>query len=663
MPNEVYAEVIADLRARTSWENRQMVWSKMRNFGLRRVAKPWPAAADMHVPIGDTVINKLKAYFLQWIFGPELLASFYSLKDQGDSYTDSVAQWFNYQVREKSNFSRETIYAVDSDLESGLGVLKVYWDVDKDRIGFQSCPPFYVVVPPTSEETQEADRITHIMAYSVEQYKRAAKKRGLNDDDDLIDRIKGRGTHPNPAYQQLIYDQEGLSWSQLGDVIIVWETYIKETDGAIKVSTYSPVDPDEKLRSDFALPYRHGLYPFVRLPYELKGGGWYSSRGIMELVQMYELSATKFWNEKLDFMSIANRPVLSSQGGSVNAQNIRWAPGEVYDALLQVVQQPAPPVSFDQEMQNTRSLAQERVGIPDFGVGQENAFQQPRTATETNAIATVMQQSNDLRARIIKAAMTEVYEQAWALLLQYKKEDLDYFWRGERIRLPDAALDDAYVLTPNGSVDGYSRERDIQKLMQLRQLAQGAPWIQVNEIDCKIIELMDAQWINQIYVPPQGAQASQQEKQATENVLLMSGFPAGVEPNDEHVTHLRVMDGFINWQMQRGGIPPDILAMLLQHGLAHVQAARGNPQYMKQNGTLVAQFASKLQATERQLQQQQAQAQAAQVAGAQGLPTSAPMVPAGNGAQAPANVPGLPQVPAPGAPVGPIGPGGPPARP
>jgi hypothetical protein len=60
-------------------------------------------------------------------------------------------------------------------------------------------------------------------------------------------------------------------------------------------------------------------------------------------------------------MSIANRPVLSSQGGSINAQNTRWEPGAVYDSVLQLVQQPAPPVDFDEEIQNNKSLAEQRV--------------------------------------------------------------------------------------------------------------------------------------------------------------------------------------------------------------------------------------------------------------------------------------------------------------
>jgi hypothetical protein len=667
MANDVYAEVIQDLRVRLDWENRQMIWTKMRNFGLRRISKPWPMASDLHVPIGDTIINKLKAYFLQWVFGPELLASFYSLSDQGDSYTDSVAQWFNYQVREKSNFPTQCVYAIDSDLQNGMGILKIYWDVDKRSIGFCSVLPFYCVVPPTTEATQDADRFTHIMCYSVEQYKRAAKARGLNDDPDLLDRIQGRGVKPNPAYAELHYSQEGLVWSRLKDVIIVWETYVKDSDGAIKVYTYSPVDPDEELRSPFKLPYQHKLYPFVRIPYELTEGDWYMSRGVMEQVQMFEQSATKMWNEKLDFMSIANRPVLSTQGGSINAQNIRWAPGEVYDALLQVVQQPPPPVSFDEEMQNTRSMAEQRVGMPDFGVGRDNQMMLPRTATETNAIATVMQQSNDLRARIIKGSMTEVYEQAWKLLLQYKSEDLDYFWRGQRITLPDAALDDCYVLTPNGSVDGYSRERDIQKLLQLRGLAQGSPWLKVNEIDCKIIELMDSQWINQLYTPPPMAAADQMERAATENVLLSSGYPAPVRPDDEHVTHLQVHDAYIRDQMQRpGGIAPDRLPMFLQHGMAHIQAARSNAEYMKQYGVQIAQFASKINATQRAIAQPPPGVPPGPAATPASGPTrgaAAAMAPGGNGGVPPANVPGAPQIPAPAAPVGPIGPGGPPPPP
>src|SRR5215471_646265 len=146
--HELYGDINNDLRDRLKWEHRQIIWQKMRNLGMGRVNRPWPGAANMHVPIADTIINKLKAYYIVWIFGPELLASFYSLNDQGDSYTDSVAQWFDYKVRETSNFSDQVICAVDSCLQNGCGIIKTYWDSNLERISYCSIHPYFVIVPP-----------------------------------------------------------------------------------------------------------------------------------------------------------------------------------------------------------------------------------------------------------------------------------------------------------------------------------------------------------------------------------------------------------------------------------------------------------------------------------------------------------------------------------
>jgi hypothetical protein len=653
--NELYKSICGDLDDRQNFEKRQILWQKMRREGVRRSRKPWPGAADAHVPIGDTIISKLKAYYIQWIFGPELLASFYALEDQGDSYTDSVAQWFDYQVRESSNFPNASICAVDSLLQNGSGYLKPYWDDAKERLAFASIHPYFIIAPPYTQEINEADRLVHVMHMSEDQYRRSAEPRGYNTDDDFIESITGEGK-PDSKYEQTRYSAEGLSHTKIKDLIILWEVYQRQDDDQIEVQTFSPLQPDEPARAPFKLPYQHKQIPIIQLPYELVDPGFYSSRGIMELVQMFEASASKMWNEKLDFMSIANRPVLSSQGGSINAQNIRWEPGAVYDAALQLIQQPTPPVSFDEEITNTRSLAEQRVGIPDFGVGQDNQFDKSRTATETNAITTVMQQSNDLRARVTKNAIATVYEQAWSILRQYKKDSLDYFWRNRRITLDDAAFDNAYVIKPNGSVDGYSREREIQKLMQLRQLAQGAPWIKLPEIDRKIIELMDSSWIMQVFEEPQDIMQGQQELQAVENSIMHDGFLPQVKPSDDHVVHLQILTGFIGWcQQNQRPLEPNVMPTFLQHAQNHVQAAKQDPQYMKAHGPQVQQAAAQVA----QIQKQMAAAQQAQASAAQGLaalrgggPPGMPPAPPGmppNGAPAPAMPPGPP---APGVPAG-----------
>jgi hypothetical protein len=665
---DLYGVINDDLRNRSKLEARQSRWLAMRDFGLKRLSKPWAGAADMHIPIGDTVIGKLKAYYVQWIFGPELLASFYSLSDQGDSYADSVAQWFNYQVRERSNFSIQSMVAIDSILQNGLGFVKTYWDTQFNCLSFQSVAPYYIIVPSwTSIDPRVMDRMVQVIHYSKDQYKRAAKKRGLNTDKAFIDSVTG-STKPDPKYEEMRYNQDGITYSH-GDMILYWEIYERQDDGSILVKSMCPSNPAEPPRDDFKLPYRHKQFPITRIGYEITDEGFYSSRGVMELVQMYEMSATKMWNEKLDYMSIANRPILSTQGGSINAQNIRWEPGGVYDVALQVVQQPPPPVSFDEEMQSTRSLAEQRVGIPDFGVGQDNQVNKPRTATEVNSIATVMQQSNDLRARVLKDGTTNIFEQAWSILLQYEQKSLDYFWRGQRITLPDAALDDCYQLEPNGSVDGYSRERDIQKLMQLRQLANGSPWLKVYEIDRKIVELMDSQWINQVYEPPQQVDADQQMLQATENATMMDGFGPQVKPTDEHVTHLKTIDGYLGWTVQNARpIPPDIMTIFMQHGLQHIEAARADAGYMKLHAQEIAQFAQKIQATQKQLAQQQQMVATQPPVGGPPGGAPPPMAPPPNGAMPPPNgappTGGLPAPPPPPQPgVTPLTPAMPPGGP
>jgi hypothetical protein len=668
--SELFGEINQDLEERNAWEARQRLWLKMRGQGAGRANRPWPGAANVHVPVADTIISKIKPYYVIWVLGPELLASFYSLHSQGDSYTDAAAKWFDYKVRECSNFTEQFICGVDSCLQNGHGVIKPYWDLNAERLAFQSINPYYIIVPPWSPANYQAcDRVVHVMQYSEAEYKRDADSKGFNADQTYIDEIKGTGK-PDDKYEQVRYVAEGLQFSRLKDLIILWEVYLKQTDGTILVKTFSPQQPDEPAREDFKLPYEHKQIPLIYMPYEITDGNYFSSRGVMELTQMFEASACKSWNEKLDFMSIANRPVLSTQGGSINAQNIRWEPGAVYDSVLQLVQQPTPPVSFDEEIANTRSMAEQRVGIPDFGIAQPNQpGQGNKTATETNVITNVMQQSNDLRARILKGAITQVFEQAWELLKQFDRKSLNYFWRRQRLTLDQRAFSNKYVIRPNGSVDGYSREREIQKLMQLRQMSQGAPWIQTSNIDKKIIELMDSDWITEFYTEPPQAQADQAERQAIENTLLVDGFVPQVKPDDDHVIHLQTADGFMESrgpQTSSQPLGPQQIGPFMQHMQQHIAAAHQDAQYWKQHGQEILPFEQKVKQTMAAMQAQAAAAQKAQMTmqnlrggtggplagGPPGMPPGGGVVPGGSGAPpgaaTPPNIPQAPNLPQPG---------------
>jgi hypothetical protein len=252
--------------------------------------------------------------------------------------------------------------------------------------------------------------------------------------------------------------------------------------------------------------------------------------------------------------------------------------------------------------------------------------------------------------------VTTIFEQAGAILKQYNKKSLDYFWRQERLTLEDAAFDSPYVLKPNGSVDGYSREKEIQKLMQLRQMAEGSPWIKVSEIDRKIIELMDSQWIAQVYEEPNAVMQDEANDQALENSVMCDGFLPQVKPSDDHVIHLQIWDGFLSWAPQHErALAPDIMDIFMQHGGMHVQAARQNPQYMKAHGPDIAKFAQKIAATQKGMQQQAAAQQKAGAMMGNLRGTTPPGInggPAGGPTGRPPAAPPPPKPPQPGMPAG-----------
>jgi hypothetical protein len=56
-------------------------------MGCEVTNKPWPKAADLHWPLIDTAIEKLKPLFLQQALGMDVVASFVPMRQQLNAYT------------------------------------------------------------------------------------------------------------------------------------------------------------------------------------------------------------------------------------------------------------------------------------------------------------------------------------------------------------------------------------------------------------------------------------------------------------------------------------------------------------------------------------------------------------------------------------------------
>lgn len=326
------------------------------------------------------------------------------------------------------------------------------------------------------------------------------------------------------------------------------------------------------------VPYRHGQAPYVEVNYELKSRCFFENRGIPEIIGQFEQELCKLENEKLDYMTFCNRPLFTNNGASINVQNLRIAPGQVIGQGLTAVEMPQPPISFDKESMNIRSIAEQRIGMPDFGIGRSNDFSQPRTAREAEMLQQYNNQGVDLRGRVFDEALTDVYSQSYSLLLQYGIDSLDFTYRHEYSQLDPKALSDAYVIQPNGNPDGYDKNKEITKLTNLLSI----PWVQQHsnmEAAAKaVFELADARYVREIFLPGAGAQ-NQYEKQCSEIGDMLNGFQLQINPDDDdgqHIKSLLTYFDFCEGNQIQVPIWPSFL--LYTHFMQHYEAyASKNP--------------------------------------------------------------------------------------
>jgi len=569
--DKLNSEVLRDLADRAVWDTRQRMFYEMRHHGLRRKNKPWPGASDVHFPLVDTTISELKPAYFQQLFATDLIAQFVPTSPQVAEFTTAAAQWFDHRVKQKTNLETEVLSSVDAMLMCGTGILKVLWDYSSKRVKYYTVDPQHFVVPAWTRDIADADRICHISVYSVDAYKR---QKHLKQDKAILDQITGSYNDDagDMNTEAAKYEREGLTFPEQ-DKIIVWEVYHRCPDsGQWIICTYSPTSPDIDLRPPMKIPYNHGKPPFIAFNYEIKDPGFYSSRGVVELQAVFEAELTKLQNEKLDCMTLFNRPLYRAERDMPNSGNLRLTPGSILPYGIQPVVHQPPPISFDSQMNIMREVAQNRVSTPDFGLTQSLQNTERRTATEIQAIGGLYQQSSDLRMRIFRIALGNLYRMSWSILLQYDKTSLDYWYLDTAQQIPQEALHEKYNIQPTGSADGVNKQLLMQKAITRFQMFANDPYIDQGQLRKTILESDDATLVKRLYVDPQLTQSNQAEDQANEITFLRLGFPALVKDSDDHVIHIQTVMGYITNRADAGAPPEPAEGQFLeQHMGEHLE--------------------------------------------------------------------------------------------
>jgi hypothetical protein len=564
------------LQARSQWEQKQRLYYQMRHDGLRRINKPWPTAADAHFPLVDMVIRKSKPFWESQATATERLASFVALQDQQAETTSAAADFYDFELKQHTNFQTELIRAIDVMLLRGRGVLKAVVDpFDDYRICFDAIDTPFIVMADGADDFPDADWWVHVQHFSVARYKR---DRRYTQEEATVNAIRGNKDLDLLALFGAEKEvREGVEYSRNPDQIIVWEHWVR-TMGGYTVHTYSPQAAHEALRKPYACPYKLGgkaSAPFFSFKTEIKDKGWYAPRGLAELNAPFEQYACKLWNEKTDAMTFGNRPVFTSEQTIPNTANIRWNPGEFIPGNIKQVQTSPPAFSFDQEIAFTRSISEQQSMLPDFGIAQPGMPGEPgkpRTATENNRIATLQTVGTESNGRIFRQDLAKLYRHVWGLMLQFKRQELKFYVGGELKTLPEQALHDAYLITPDGAPDQWNKQLRFQRAMVRLQTFANHPNVDQEELVRGVMSEDDPLFAQRAFIPTNVKAGSEAEDEAVEITIMADGFPAQVKPNEDHVTRIHVLMGWLEKQSAMG-VPLNPVAQqrVQQHLAVHWQ--------------------------------------------------------------------------------------------
>lgn len=527
MPNEAHERIRQDLADRKTWEDRQRTWYKMRHGGIPRARKPFPTAADLHWPLIDGNIGKLIPFYFSQVYGSDLLASFVPLtSDVPEDFARQAAWWFDGQLNQESNFFEEILSTIDSHLMTGWTPLKVTMRQKPGKKGrslcFDAVDPIFFVLPAVAMDLDTVDRACHILQLTPAQY---AANSNFNQDKDLVKSLTGKGEETGK--QQEKYQREGLTRGQFDDQIVLWETYERTASG-ITVHTYSPMHPDREVRAPFALPDHYEGLPFDLYQTEFKDKGVYAVRGVPERIAPHEMYLSRLWNEKADAMSFMNRPLFTSNGplpGNLN--NVKISPGEFLPNNVSAVQFGQVPFDFDQEQQNTRMIAEYLLAMPDFGLSAQNDKKDPRSATEINAVSSLMGVSVDLRARIFRRAEGKTYRRSWRLLRAEIETNpfngmQTVLARGRANQVDPQALAAAYSIDPDGSPDAWNKEQRMQRARERLQLFTGNPFVEQPELTRDVLAEDNPALVDRLYRDPKvkEVEALQAQARAIAEVIM-----------------------------------------------------------------------------------------------------------------------------------------------
>ncbi len=530
-------------------------------------------------------------------FTEEQEKQFSKLKDK--DLIGLVAQKYGFDPEDEDD--KDSISKGLKDLRAGKRVIKL------EKRTFTSEPSVIpvrginIIVPNGSTEVQSNTRITHDMWVNYE-YLKARADAGIYNAKVVAELSPDSGTNDDSLHNVNWALNEGLTNTQSassgGELFNLRESetwYNNEETGNMEKWVFawlestgadskksrenSAVPKSVKVLQEAKLEYEHGLFTYVKHDLEYKNVRWYNSRGVPEQIRGMHIITEKMFNARVIRDTYNNAPMfrVSKQLGW-SGDEMRMRPGQVLegekDQIEQINKQVTTDISSAQIEAQAKAYIEEYQAIPDLARTQGGSKE--KTATEVQAVTSALSQQAGTDVALFLESLSEVSVHMHWIIKQSVTKPTKV--GGVTLTPEHFAIktNPSWVGSIEASNPGLMGNKALQRV---QTLAQGMTFGIVTQEDMYngyrqwLLTDNDIENPDDFITKPQEILADQVEQQGNEIVLMINGLNAKVKPDDQHGTHLQVIEEWIATPNGKAAMQNEQIAQKVQeHANVHVQA-------------------------------------------------------------------------------------------
>ena len=334
--------------------------------------------------------------------------------------------------------------------------------------------------------------------------------------------------------------------SDNNDVILLHEVscWYDVNDDGIKercIVTYPDADESAILRF-IEIPYDHGMFPYEQVRRELNDPLFYTSRGIPELDEDFQIGISHAMNQAEDYGTVTNVPVVVMKKNTVtNIKNRRYTPGEVIETIGPTtdyeirqsanIAQPA----LLQFSQYLKSWSDQRVGDVTAAIGSQNNLsgQQSsgqKTKAEVNLISALGRTVSSLDVLIFQQQMVKVYAQVDALYDQYGDDEEEMMITGEQpIKVNRREIQGKFNMVPNGRLETTDPALKVGIATTLLNVGANDPMVNQMELKKMYYDAVDPRLSKKLLYTEEEMNQRAQQQQQQQEALIQKSIKQGLE--------------------------------------------------------------------------------------------------------------------------------------